>query len=152
MLTLQRSSHVPIGMISFRRGDYIIEELRELLDREGVETALIISGIGALDICNLHTVTNPTLPPVPRYCALEGHIQVGSLQGTIAGGEPHLHVIVSHNTDNDRIYVGHLEPGSRCCYTVEMGLMILEGLRTKRVRDPKTGLVQVVVSDCSQSL
>jgi len=130
-------------MVSFRRGDYVIKELRGLFEREGIDAALITSGIGSLDLCKLHTITNTGLPPEERYVALEGPIEVGSLQGSVAGGEPHIHIVV-HDVGNDEVHIGHLEEGSRCCFRLELGLIVLDGVRTKRITDPKTQLVDIV--------
>ncbi|HHX65918.1 MAG TPA: DNA-binding protein [Chloroflexi bacterium] len=146
MIVLEAPGAVRTMMISFRRGDYIIEELRELFKREGIDAALITSGIGSFDICKLHTITHTDLPPVDRYFTLEGPIEVGSFQGSVAGGEPHIHVVV-HDVANDQVHVGHLEPGSRCCYRAEMGLIVLDGVKTARVQDPETGLVDIVQAD-----
>ena len=130
-------------MISFRMGDYIIKELRKLFAEEGIDAGLITSGIGSLDICRLHTITGTTLPPGERYFDLEGPIEVGSLQGSVAGGEPHIHVVVE-DVKNKKIIVGHLEEGSRCLFRMEMGLIVLDGVKTARVTDPETQLVDVV--------
>lgn len=143
MLTIPAPGVVRTFMISFRRGDYVIEELRKFIQREGIDAALITSGIGSLDICKLHTITNTGLPPEERYLKLEGPIEVGSLQGSVAGGEPHIHIVV-HDVAQDQLYVGHLEEGSRCCFRMEMGLLVLEGVKTRRVLDPQTGLVDIV--------
>jgi predicted DNA-binding protein with PD1-like motif len=130
-------------MLSFRRGEYIIEEMREMLSAEGVDAALITSGIGSFDICKMHTITGTGVPPGERYFTLEGPVEVGSLQGSVAGGEPHIHVVV-HDVAKDEVHIGHLEPGTRCCFRVEMGLIVLEGVKTARVTDPETGLVDIV--------
>jgi predicted DNA-binding protein with PD1-like motif len=143
MLTIPATGAVRTIMVSFRRGDYVIEELRELFQAEGIDAALITSGIGSLDICKLHTITNTGLPPEERYLTLEGPIEVGSLQGSVAGGEPHIHVVV-HDVGRDEMHVGHLEPGSRCCFRLELGVIVLEGVKTRRVTDPKTQLVDIV--------
>jgi predicted DNA-binding protein with PD1-like motif len=143
MLAIPAPSTVRTMMVSFRRGDYIIEELRALFDREGVDAALITSGIGSLDICKLHTITNTGLPPQERYFVLEGPVEVGSLQGSVAGGEPHIHVVV-HDVAQDEVHIGHLEPGSRCCFRLELGLIVLDGVKTKRITDPQTQLVDIV--------
>jgi predicted DNA-binding protein with PD1-like motif len=143
MLTIPATGAVRTIMVSFRRGDYVIEELRELFQAEGIDAALITSGIGSLDICKLHTITNTVLPPEERYLTLEGPIEVGSLQGSVAGGEPHIHVVV-HDVGRDEMHVGHLEPGSRCCFRLELGVIVLEGVKTRRVTDPKTQLVDIV--------
>jgi predicted DNA-binding protein with PD1-like motif len=146
MLAFQAPRPVRTFMVSFRRGDLIIEELRALFQREGIETALITSGIGSFDICKLHTITNTGLPPKERYFTLEGPIEVGSLLGSVAGGEPHIHVVV-HDVAHDKVYVGHLEPGSRCCFRVELGLTVLDGVVTRRVTDPQTNLVDIVPAE-----
>ena len=143
MITIPAPGTVRTIMVSFRRGDYVIEELRAFFQKEGIDAALITSGIGSLDICKLHTITNTGLPPEERYLALEGPIEVGSLQGSVAGGEPHIHIVV-HDVAKDEIHVGHLEEGSRCCFRLELGLIVLDGVKTKRVTDPKTNLVDIV--------
>jgi len=143
VLSFKAPGPVRTFMVTFRRGDDIIEELRALFKKEGIESALITSGIGSLDVCKLHTITNTGLPPQERYFSLEGPIEVGALQGSVAGGEPHIHVVV-HDVAQDKVYVGHLEPGSRCCFRLELGLTVLDGVKTKRVVDPQTGLVDIV--------
>ena len=143
MLVIPALDAVRTMMISFRRGDYVIEELRQMFEREGIDAALITSGIGSLDICKLHTITNTGLPPEERYLTLEGPIEVGSLQGSVAGGEPHIHVVV-HDVAQDKVHIGHLEPGSRCCFRLELGLIVLDGVKTRRVTDPETQLVDIV--------
>jgi hypothetical protein len=143
MISIKAPGAVRTYMISFRRGDYVIEQLREFFQAEGIDAGLIDAGIGSLDICKMHTITNVTLPPGERYFSLEGPIEVGSLQGSIAGGEPHIHCVV-HDVANDQVHVGHLEEGSRVCFRMELGVVALDGVRTKRLTDPATGLTDVV--------
>ena len=145
MICIKAPGAVRTMMISFRKGDYIIEELRELFKKEGVDAALVTSGIGSFDICKLHTITGTTLPPGERYFELEGPVEVGSMQGSVAGGEPHLHVVVD-DVANGKIYVAHLE-GSRCLFRVEMGIIVLDGVKTARVTDPETGLTDIVEAE-----
>jgi predicted DNA-binding protein with PD1-like motif len=146
MLAIQAPGAVRTFMVSFRRGDYVIEELRAMFEREGIDAALITSGIGSFDLCKLHTITNTGLPPEERYIALEGPIEVGSLQGSVAGGEPHIHIVV-HDVARDEMHVGHLEEGSRCCFRLELGVIALDGVKTKRITDPVTGLVDIVPAE-----
>ncbi len=143
MLAIHAKNGIETYMVSFRRGDLIIEELEKFLKEKGIDAALITSGIGSFDICNLHTITSTDLPPVDKRITLKGPVEVGSLLGSVAGGSPHIHVVV-HDVKNDKVYVGHLEPGSRCCYRVELGLTVLKNVRTKRISDEKTGLIDIV--------
>ncbi len=71
---------------------------------------------------------------------------MGSLQGSVAGGEPHIHVVV-HDVANDEMHVGHLEDGSRVCFRAELGLIVLDGVKTRRVTDPDTHLTDIVLAE-----
>jgi len=146
MLSIEAVHGTRTFMISFRRGDYLIEALREMLKKEGVDAALITSGIGTFDICKLHTIASTGLPPKEVYFDIEGPIVVGSMHGSVAGGEPHIH-IVAHDTSKDKVYIGHLEEGTRCCYRVELGVIILNEIKTGRVTDTATGLIDIVSVD-----
>jgi predicted DNA-binding protein with PD1-like motif len=143
MLAFPANQGTRTYMVSFRRGEYIIEELRRFLHAEGIDAGLITSGIGSFDRCRLHTITNTDLPPEERFLTLEGPLEVGSLLGSVAGGEPHIHVVL-HDVANDVHHVGHLEEGTRCCFRVELGVVALLGVRTRRHMDPETRLVDIV--------
>jgi predicted DNA-binding protein with PD1-like motif len=143
MQAFEATRAVRTMMVYLRRGDYVIEELRALCQREGIDAALISAGIGSLDLCRLHTIGNTGLPPEERFFNLEGPLEVGSLLGTVAGGEPHLHVVL-HDVAHAVTHVGHLEPGSRVCFRVELGLTVLDGVHTRRQFDPATGLTDIV--------
>ena len=146
MLAIQAPGAVRTFMVSFRRGDYVIEELREFFKREGIDAGLITSGIGSFDLCKMHTITGTELPPPEGYMSMEGPIEVGSLQGSVAGGEPHIH-IVAHDVAQDEVHIGHLEEGSRVCFRLELGVIALDGVKTKRLTDPATGLVDIVPAE-----
>lgn len=146
MLTIKALKGIDVLMVSFRRGDYIIEELREYLKENNIDAALITSGIGSFDICKIHIIEHAELPPKDKYITIEGPVEVSSLLGSVAGGEPHIHVTVK-DVNGDRVYVGHLEAGSRCCYRVEMGLLILKDIRTRRVTNPETGLIDIEMEE-----
>jgi len=143
MIAIPASKGVATYMVSFRRGDLVIEELVKFLEKNRIDAALITSGIGSFDVCNLHTITTTGLPPVDRQMSIEGPVEIGSLQGSVAGGSPPLHVVVQ-NSSTGTVFVGHLEPGSRCCYRIELGLIVLDGVKTKRLTDVQTGLIDIV--------
>ena len=143
MIVIPARNGISSYMISFRRGDYVIEELQKFLKEKGIDAGVFTSGIGSFDICNLHAISTTELPPKDTYYKLVGPVELGSLGGSVAGGEPHIHIVVS-DAATDKVYVGHLEPGSRCCYRVEVGLLVFDGVKTKRLRDEKTGLIDIV--------
>jgi len=146
MLTIKALKGIDVLMVSFRRGEYIIEKLREYLEENKIDAGLITSGIGSFDICKIHIIEHSDLPPKDKYISIEGPVEIGSLLGSVAGGEPHIHVTIK-DVNGDKVYVGHLEPGSRCCYRVEMGLIILKDVKTKRVTVPETGLIDIEMGE-----
>lgn len=116
-------------------GDFVLESLRELAKKEGLNDAVIVSGIGTLDKCVLHMVTTTGYPPKEYYRAWDGEpLELVSLSGIIAGGEPHLHAVVS---DTEKAYAGHLEEGCRVLYLAEIVAVEFENCGLARVADEK---------------
>ena len=143
MTVIEQQENVQCMMLAFRRGELVIETLREFLRSRQIDAGLITSGIGSMDICNIHYITTTDLPPHDEFIDLQGPIEIASLHGSIAGGEPHLHISV-FNKMTGRFHIGHLEPGSRCCYRVELGIIAFPGVKTKREKDESTGLIDIV--------
>lgn len=128
-------------MVIFDRGDLMMEELQRLIDEKGIETAIITAGLGSFDRCNFHWITSTGLPMTDQSLSLEGPVEIASISGNIVDSQPHIHVCVS---DLNRVYTGHLEPGSRVCYRAEMCLQVLEGVRLRSQVNAATGLVEIV--------
>lgn len=146
MVTIPDKGKTRTIMVSFKRGELVLEGLTKYLKDEGIDAGLIISGIGSMDICNLHYIKGTGLPPEDEFVHLNSPVEIGGLQGSIAGGSPHIHMTVyDHGTGKH--YSGHLEPGSRCCYRVELGIITLDGVKTQRAVDPKTGLIDILPAD-----
>jgi len=143
MIVIEQNGNVQYFMIALRRGELVLEKLRGFLKDRNIDAGLIISGIGSMDICNIHFIKSTTLPPEDEFIKLEGPIEIASLQGSIAGGEPHIHVSV-FNQVSGKTFIGHLEDGSRCCYRIELGLIVFPSVKTARITDPNTGLIDII--------
>lgn len=61
-------------------------------------------------------------------------LELLSLNGVVAGGEPHLHAVVS---DARGAYGGHVEKGCRVLYFAEIVAAELRDLKLARVRDER---------------
>jgi predicted DNA-binding protein with PD1-like motif len=146
MNAIESPSAVSATLITLSRGEYLLESLRDHLRSRRISTAVICSGIGSLDQANLHTIVGTDLPPEERYFRLEGPIEVTGLQGTVAGGEPHLHVVCRHETTGI-VYVGHIENNTRVCYRIELAMLTFEGVHTEWMKHAN-GLVDVIESNC----
>jgi predicted DNA-binding protein with PD1-like motif len=123
-------------LIMFDRDDLLLESLQEVVGKERVDTAAITGGIGSLQRVHLHTITTTVFPAVDKYWNFTGAIELASVQGSVIGGDAHVHVTV-FDWDSKTTYIGHLEPGSIVAYRAEISLTVLEGVKTERYTDEK---------------
>jgi predicted DNA-binding protein with PD1-like motif len=116
-------------------GDYVLESIKELLKKEKIKDAVVVSAIGTIDQYRAHYVTTTGFPPQNRFEHWKDRpLELASINGIIANGEPHLHVVVS---DHEKAYAGHLEDGCRTLYLVELVIIELKGLNLRRERNDK---------------
>ncbi len=121
-------------LVMFDRDDLLLEGLQEVVKKERIDTAAITGGIGSLQRVHLHTITTTGFPPADKYWNFTGPIEMGSVQGSVIGGDVHAHLSV-FDWDNKQTYIGHLEPGSIVAYRAEVSLAVLEGVQTERYND-----------------
>ena len=128
-------------LVMFDRDDLLLEGLQEVVRKEGIDTAAITGGIGSLQRIHLHTITTTAVQPADKYWNFTGAIELGSVQGSVIGGELHAHVS-AFDWDSKSTYIGHLEPGSVVAYRAEVSLSVLEGVSTERYNDAQ-GLFRI---------
>lgn len=117
------------------QGDMVLESIKNLISKEKIKDAFVISGIGTLDKCVLHMVTTTGYPPKEYFKKWEDEpLELVSIDGIVADGEPHLHAVVS---DTKQAYAGHLEDGCRILYLGEIVLMEIKSLNLKRIYNDK---------------
>ena len=127
-------------LLQFKYGDYLLEGIEEVIKKEGIKHAVVVSGMGTHDRCRMHTVSTIGFPAndiVHEW--LDEPIGISAMSGLIANGSPHIHMVMSvygrSKEEGQVTYTGHLEPGSRVLYLVEMVLIEIEDLEMERVRD-----------------
>ena len=126
------------------QGDYVLESIRQVLKETGITDGYIASGIGTLDDCVLHMVTTTGYPPVECFPQWNNEpLELVSIQGIIANGEPHLHTVISNK---DKAFAGHLEPGCRILYLGEIVIQETRGQALERNKNSRniSQLVQKV--------
>ncbi|MEM2849741.1 MAG: DNA-binding protein [Candidatus Bathyarchaeia archaeon] len=65
-MTMEYFSTDKLGRVFIVRldpGDYVLESMSELVVREKIKDAVVISAVGTLDMCTLHMVTTTGYPP-----------------------------------------------------------------------------------------
>ena len=110
----------PIGrtfVIAFERGDYLLEGINEQIEKNGIRNGVVVSGIGTFDKAIFHRVTTTDEVAVEDFIEIDEPMELSAVQGVIADGFPHLHMVFS---DLEKTYSGHLEPGCRILYLAEV--------------------------------
>lgn len=116
-------------------GDYLLESIQSMIERENIRNAFVVSGIGTLDYCVLHMVMTTSYPAVEHFERWENKpLELSSIDGIIADGVPHLHMVVS---DHEKAYSGHLELGCRCLYLSEIVIQEIDELCLIRKRNDR---------------
>jgi hypothetical protein len=124
-----------IFILRLDQGDMVLESINELIVKEGIKDAVVVSGIGTLDRCTLHMVMTTGYPPVEHFERWEDKpLELASIDGIIADGKPHLHAVVS---DREKAYAGHLENGCRVLYLAEIVIVEVKLLDLTRVPNDK---------------
>lgn len=117
--------------IRLNRGDDILTSLQNVIKERNIQNGVVISGIGTVDKCVLHFVTdNKNAKAVLFKEWKDTALEVAGLQGIIANGVPHIHGIVSNSK---QAWAGHIEPGCRTLFLCEILIMVFDGPGFDRV-------------------
>lgn len=124
-----------VFMLRLDAGEMLLESIVKLIEKEKIKNGMVISGIGTLDYCVLHMVTTTSYPPVEHFEKWNNKpLELAALQGIIADGVPHLHVVVS---DKKKAYAGHLETNCRVLYLAEVVIIESNPMNLVRIPDEK---------------
>ncbi|MCL2058980.1 MAG: DNA-binding protein [Oscillospiraceae bacterium] len=116
-------------------GDDLLECLNELIEKENIVNGAVVSGIGTFDHCVLHMVMTTSFPAVEHFEKWDDKpLEMSSIDGIIANGMPHLHMVVS---DHQYAYSGHVEPGCRILYLGELLIMEFEAEGLERIKNDR---------------
>ena len=104
-------------IIRLEKGDLLRESITLVAQQEGIENAVIISGIATFDKTHLQMTT--TLGYPIEYCVHYFHepMELASLDGTIINSELHIHGVIGNA---EHTWAGHLLDGCRILYLAEI--------------------------------
>lgn len=120
-----------IVLINLKRGDKLLESVKEQLKEAEIKNAVILSAIGSLQKAVFHRVTGMEDSPVDEFVTIEKPLELASLQGLVIDGEPHFHMVIS---DLEHAYTGHLEEGTTVLYLAEISFAEIKGIEMERVK------------------
>ena len=118
--------------IRLDKGDDLLACFQTFLKQNKITDGAVVSGIGTLDQCCMHFVTTIDDPSKMEFKKWhDTPLEVASISGIVANGEPHLHMVIS---DTDRAWGGHVEPGCRTLYLCEIMFIETANFDLDRVR------------------
>jgi len=134
MNVITSGAPMEIVVIGLQPGEMLLESITQAVREHGIENGVVISGIGTLKRCHMHFIEHTEFPSRDRFYTVEKPLELLSVSGVIAEGEPHLHVVVS--CKDQEVYAGHLEESSEVAYLAEIAVLKCNALRLARHLDP----------------
>ncbi len=133
MNIMQRGDFAHTVVIGLGPGEMLLESIRAACRKAKVVNGAVVSGVGTLKTCRMHYIEHTDFPPKDRFFTIEKPLELVSVSGIIADGEPHLHIVISHA--DSEVWAGHLEDGSEVAYLAEIAILRFNGLRLARRLD-----------------
>jgi len=99
-----------VVLVRLNSGDDILLSIRQAVEKHGIESGVILTGVGSVSRYHVHVVETTRLPPGDVFVEWEGPYDVLSVTGLIIDGRVHAHITLS---DTDKAVGGHLEEGCR---------------------------------------
>ena len=115
-------------------GDDLLKCIEKGAGDAGIQSGVILTGIGSLRKLHVHYISTTTDKPEDIFKVIEQPLELLCLQGLILEGKAHLHVAASGQCS--QTYTGHLEEGSEVQYLAEISILEIKdfpvGRRTKQ--------------------
>ncbi len=135
-----------IVVARMENGEDLLECLQDLCTKQDIRNGVILSGYGTLGYAAFFGLKSTEYPPPDfyRWRKEEGY-EILNFTGVIADYQVHAHMTIS---TEDKAVGGHLEKGCKVLTLAEVVIMKLDGIKLKRMVDPKVkqNLLQVVQS------
>jgi predicted DNA-binding protein with PD1-like motif len=140
-------------------GSDLLSEIKRIAKECDVRCGVIISLVGSLKNATIRSIFNPESQhlvydnrtgekveqvKVYEVVKIDGPLEIVSATGTISeDSNAHIHVVLSKSGTS--LHAGHLMEGSLVYTTVEMFLLVMPNVISKRIFDPETGHKELVL-------
>ncbi len=134
MFTKQYDGATQLVVVGIAPGEMLLETIEKAIKENDIQNGAVVSGIGTLKTCQLHYIKDTKFPPTDVFHTIEKPLELLSVSGIIADGQPHLHIVVS--CGEDEVFAGHLEPTSEVLYLAEIAIQKFNPLKLTRELEP----------------
>lgn len=99
-----------VVVFRFKYQTDLLAGIQELIEKEGIRNAVILSGIGSVRNYQVHSVSNREFPSKNVFIEdKSAPADIISVNGYVLDGRLHPHIALS---DGNQAFGGHLEPGT----------------------------------------
>jgi predicted DNA-binding protein with PD1-like motif len=99
-----------IVVMRFKYQADLLAGIEELVKKEKITNAVVLSGIGSVRNYHIHQVSNRTFPSKNVFIKdAQTPADIISINGYILNGKPHVHLTMA---DEEKAFGGHLEAGT----------------------------------------
>jgi len=112
------------------RGDLLLETILETIEKHNIQDGAVLTAAGSLQECTYHGVKSLAAKPEQLFTTRRGPMEILSVNGIIAAGEPHLHMTLS--SPEGGAFGGHLEKGCKVLYRAELTIAKFSGTALAR--------------------
>ena len=119
-----------------RRGDDLLRSIEQIAREEGLEAAVIVSGVGCVSHARVRDASGVTVR------------EISSLDGTVSAARCHVHIALAR--EDLSTLGGHLMPGCIVNTTCELALLVLDGWRFGVEQDSETGYDEIVFREAER--
>ena len=119
-----------LHFIYLGKGEDLLINIREEVERLGIKSGIVVSGIGTFNKAIFHYIGTVEDKSTDIFKTVEGPMELACIQGLVLEGKPHLHIVFS---EVDKTYAGHLEEGCIIQYLAEIAILEVMDLPVGRV-------------------
>ncbi|MGC9455849.1 MAG: PPC domain-containing DNA-binding protein [Phycisphaerae bacterium] len=135
MKTITHSGPMEMVVVALEPDELLLESIEQAVAENGIRNGMVVSGIGTLKTCHMHYIKHTGFPSDNGFYKLQKPLELLSVSGIIADGEPHLHIVCS--CGENEVYCGHLEHDSKVCYLAEIAILKCNGMEMTRTKDDR---------------
>ncbi len=138
MKTMAYSGNIDVVVANLEPGEPLLESIREIIKKHGIRNGVLVSGVATLKRSHMHFIEGTDYPPDNTFYVVEKPLEVASISGIIAEGQPHLHMVIGHR--DEKAWAGHVEDDCIVAYLAELCILKFNGLEMARHWDEERQL------------
>jgi predicted DNA-binding protein with PD1-like motif len=119
-----------IYRVRLDRGELLLESVLDVIQKYNIQDGAVLTAAGTLQECTFHAVKSIAAKAEEQFITKKGPIEILSLNGIIAAGEPHLHMTLGNPSGST--FGGHIEKGCKVLYRAELTIAKFSGTALAR--------------------